>query len=69
MLILLAAGVFYYRPYIENLYLQSKEKVQDSVISPLSLIQKEAQKDILAPPPLKSEKESAQSFLTQKGVD
>ena len=68
LLILLAAGVFYYHPYLENLYLLSRERIQDLNFNPLSSLAETAQKEISAPPPLRAEKESARSFLTQKGV-
>lgn len=67
LLILLAAGVFGAQPYLENLYLLSRAKVQD-LASGGALLEEAARKNISAPPPLRAEKESPRAFLTQKGV-
>ncbi len=67
-LVLLAAGVFYYRPYLENLYLSSAEKVQDLGLLPNVQLAVSEQKKISAPPPLRAEKESPKAYLTRKGV-
>ncbi|HLM83851.1 MAG TPA: CAP domain-containing protein [Candidatus Bathyarchaeia archaeon] len=67
-LIFLAAGIFYYRPYFENLYLLSKERIEELGLNPLSSVHQTAQKIVSAPPPLTSAEDSAGAHLTQKGV-
>jgi uncharacterized protein YkwD len=67
-LILLAAGVFYYRPYLENLYLISKNKIENFGPASLNSVANSIPKNISAPPPLKEEKDSVNAHLTQKGV-
>ncbi|MDD3487607.1 MAG: CAP domain-containing protein, partial [Candidatus Moranbacteria bacterium] len=64
----LAAAVFYYKPYLEDFYSLSKEKVAsfESVLS--DSVSKPAGKNIYAPTPLKSEEKSTNTTLTRKGV-
>jgi uncharacterized protein YkwD len=68
ILILLVAGFFYWRPYLETFYALSKQKILDLGNNPLASLADTARKEISAPPPLRSGEDSPGAVLTRSGV-
>jgi len=61
------AGVFF-QSDLKNIYLDLTGKYQELKNIALGTIESESQKEVIAPPPLRAEKEAAVSNLTKAGV-